>query len=56
MLVNSEEFTKELSLSSRNVKNISVKDVKKINPFSLIRFDKVIATKSANRKIEEYLT
>lgn len=46
---------KNLLLSARNLYTISVLNVKKINPISLINFNNIIVTISAFKKIEETL-
>jgi large subunit ribosomal protein L4 len=52
IIVNSEEFSEELYLSSRNVKNIAFLNTHEINPVDLICFDKIIITISALQQIE----
>jgi len=47
-----EEFTENLYLASRNLKNIAVSDSIGINPVSLVCFDKVIITEEAIKEIE----
>ena len=44
-----------LYLASRNLPKVEVREARKIDPVSLIKFDKVIITESAIRKIEEVL-
>lgn len=55
IIVSAEELTENFYLASRNVKNITVCDVQQANPVSLIRFEKVIMTKSALKQVEEHL-
>uniref|UniRef100_UPI003905AA24 50S ribosomal protein L4 n=1 Tax=Francisella adeliensis TaxID=2007306 RepID=UPI003905AA24 len=50
-----EEFTENLYLSSRNLKNVAVCDSVEINPVSLICFENVVVTKKAIKEIEEKL-
>lgn len=50
-----EEFTENLYLSSRNLKNVAVCDSVEINPVSLICFENVVVTKNAIKEIEEKL-
>jgi large subunit ribosomal protein L4 len=55
IIVSAEELTENFYLASRNVKNITVCNVQQANPVSLIRFEKVIMTKSALKQVEEHL-
>lgn len=55
-LVISEEVSKELYLSSRNVPHAEVRDVEGIDPVSLVAYDKVVITVPALKKIEEVLS
>ncbi|WP_240402932.1 50S ribosomal protein L4 [Fangia hongkongensis] len=55
IVVAPEEFTEELYLASRNVKNVAVCDAQEINPVALMCFDKVIMTQSALKQVEERL-
>ena len=50
-----EEFTEELYLASRNIKNVAVVDSHEINPVALMCFDKVIMTQEAVKQVEERL-
>jgi len=50
-----EEFTENLYLSSRNLKNIAVCDSMDINPVSLMCFQNIVITKKAIKEIEEKL-
>lgn len=52
IIVNPEEFSEELYLSSRNIKNIAFLNTHEINPVDLICFDKIIITISALQQIE----
>lgn len=54
-LIITEEVSENLYLASRNLHKIDVRDVQGIDPVSLIRFDKVVITVSALKKIEEVL-
>ena len=54
-LIVSEEVNENLYLASRNLHKVDVRDVSAIDPVSLIRFDKVVVTVSALKKIEEML-
>ena len=55
IVVGSEEFSEELYLASRNVKNVAVCDAQEVNPVALMCFDKVIMTQAAIKQIEERL-
>ena len=44
-----------LYLSARNIPNVQVQEVSHIDPVSLIRFEKVVMTESAIKKLEEVL-
>lgn len=55
IVVSDGEFTQNLYLASRNVRNVTVCDVEKINPVSLLHFEKVIITQSALKQVEERL-
>jgi len=50
-----EEFTENLYLSSRNLKNVAVCDSMDINPVSLMCFENIVVTKKAIKEIEEKL-
>ena len=54
-IVGAEEFSENLYLSSRNLKDVAVCDSAEINPVSLICFEKVVVTKKAIKEIEERL-
>jgi large subunit ribosomal protein L4 len=54
-LIVTEEVNDSLYLASRNLHKIDVRDVQAIDPVSLIRFEKVVMTVSALKKIEEAL-
>ncbi len=55
IVVSPEEFTEELYLASRNIKNVAVVDSQEINPVALMCFDKVIMTQEAVKQVEERL-
>jgi len=55
VLIVTEEVSENLYLSSRNLHKVDVRDVVGIDPVSLIRFEKVLVTVSALKKIEEML-
>ncbi|MFT4693670.1 MAG: large subunit ribosomal protein L4 [Francisella sp.] len=50
-----EEFTENLYLSSRNLKNVAVCDSMDVNPVSLMCFENIVVTKKAIKEIEEKL-
>ncbi|WIO74527.1 50S ribosomal protein L4 [Porticoccaceae bacterium LTM1] len=54
-LIVSAEVNENLYLASRNLHKVDVRDVQGIDPVSLIRFDKVVVTVDALKKIEEML-
>lgn len=54
-LIITEEVNKNLYLAARNLHKVDVRDVQAIDPVSLIRFDKVLITVSALKKVEEML-
>jgi len=55
VLIVSEEVSKNLYLSSRNLHKVDVRDVQGVDPVSLIRFEKVLVTVPALKKLEETL-
>ena len=55
VLIVSEDVSENLYLASRNLINVQVSDVAALDPVSLIRFDKVVATVAAIKRIEEWL-
>uniref|UniRef100_UPI0038BC0B9B 50S ribosomal protein L4 n=1 Tax=Francisella frigiditurris TaxID=1542390 RepID=UPI0038BC0B9B len=54
-VVGIEEFSENLYLSSRNLKNVAVCDSMDINPVSLMCFENVVVTEKAIKEIEEKL-
>lgn len=54
-LIVTEEVNENLYLAARNLHKIDVRDVQAIDPVSLIRFEKVVVTVSALKKIDEVL-
>ncbi|MDP5208403.1 50S ribosomal protein L4 [Microbulbifer sp. 2205BS26-8] len=54
-LIVTEAVSENLYLAARNLHRIDVRDVQAIDPVSLIRFDKVVITVAALKKIEEVL-
>ncbi len=55
VLILAEEVTQNLYLAARNLHKVDVRDVHGIDPVSLVRFDKVLVTVSALKKVEEML-
>jgi len=56
VIVTTKEFSKELYLASRNIKDISFCTSKSISPVSLMRFHKIFITQNAIREIEGQLS
>ena len=54
-LIVTSDFDQNIYLSSRNLINIEYTDAQHINPVSLVRYDKVIITADAVKKVEEML-
>ncbi|HEY3076754.1 MAG TPA: 50S ribosomal protein L4 [Burkholderiales bacterium] len=55
VLVITDEIDENLMLSSRNLPNIEILNVRHANPVSLVRSEKVLLTKAAMAKLEEML-
>ena len=55
VLIVAEDVSENLYLASRNLPKIDVRDVAGIDPVSLIKFEKVLITVSAIKKLEEWL-
>ncbi|MCK5889052.1 MAG: 50S ribosomal protein L4, partial [Methylococcales bacterium] len=55
ILIVADELTDNLILASRNIPYVTVSTVKGLDPVSLVNADKVIATESAIKEIEEQL-
>lgn len=55
VLILTEDVSENLYLSSRNLHKVEVSDVPGIDPVSLIRFEKVLVTVPALKKVEEML-
>lgn len=54
-LIVAEDIGENLYLASRNLHKVDVRDAHGIDPVSLIRFEKVVITVSALKKLEEVL-
>ncbi len=50
-----EEYKTKLCLAARNLPHVDVLDLREVNPLSLIRFDKVVATEGVLKALEERL-
>jgi large subunit ribosomal protein L4 len=55
VLIVVKELDENLYLSSRNVPNVAVKEASGVNPVQLLKFDTVLITVDALRKLEEGL-
>lgn len=55
VLIVSEDVAENLYLAARNLHKVDVRDVQGLDPVSLIRFEKVVVTVSALKKLEETL-
>ena len=55
VLIVTEDVDENLYLSVRNIPYIGICDVAALDPSSLVRFDKVMMTVNAARKVEEWL-
>ena len=53
VLIVVEEYKNKLCLAARNLPYVDVLDLREVNPLSLIRFDKVVATEGALKSLEE---
>ena len=54
-LIISDEPSKELVMSARNIKNVDVTDLTGLNPYSLLQHADIIITADAASKLEEVL-
>jgi large subunit ribosomal protein L4 len=55
VLIVSDKVDDNLFLSARNLKNVDVADVRRVDPVGLIRFEKVLMTVPAVKQLEEVL-
>ncbi|UTA47421.1 50S ribosomal protein L4 [Simiduia sp. 21SJ11W-1] len=55
VLIVTEELNMNLYLAARNLHKVDVRDAQGVDPVSLIRFDKVVVTVPALKKLEEML-
>ncbi|WP_297325154.1 50S ribosomal protein L4 [Nitrosomonas sp.] len=56
VLVIIDEINENLYLSARNIPHVAVVEVKNVDPVSLLRFEKILITKSGLKKFEELLS
>jgi len=56
VLILVDQYDRDLCLAARNLRNVDVLDLREINPVSLLRFEKVLATKAAMKGLEAQLT
>jgi len=56
VLIVAEDVDENLYLAARNLSRVDVRDASAIDPVSLISFEKVVVTKAALKKIDEWLT
>jgi len=56
VLLITENVDENLYLATRNLPNVSVRDIGSIDPLSLVRFDKVLLTLPVLKRIEEVLS
>ncbi|NOR18453.1 MAG: 50S ribosomal protein L4 [Xanthomonadales bacterium] len=55
VLILVDKYKTKVCLAARNMPNVDVLDLREINPVSLVRFDKVVATEAALKALEEQL-
>ncbi len=55
VLIVVKEIDENLYLSSRNIPNVAVKEASSVNPVQLLKYDNVLMTVDALRKLEEVL-
>ncbi len=53
VLIVVEEYKNKLCLAARNLPYVDVLDLREVNPLSLIRFDKIVATEAVLKTLEE---
>ena len=56
VLILVDSYKTKLCLAARNLPYVDVLDLREINPVSLIRFDKVVATEAALKALQEQLS
>jgi len=55
VLIIKDEIDENLFLAARNLPAVDVRDTETLDPVSLIRFEKVLMTVPALRRLEEWL-
>lgn len=55
-LIITDEISDNLYLSARNVPRVDIVDTQEINPFTLVGYEKVLMTRGAVKKVEEWLS
>jgi large subunit ribosomal protein L4 len=55
VLILVDKYKTKVCLAARNMPNVDVLDLREVNPVSLVRFDKVVATEAALKALEEQL-
>jgi large subunit ribosomal protein L4 len=55
VLIITDEVSKDLYLSTRNLPKVEVIDTKEVNPYALIGFDQVLVTRAAIPRLEAWL-
>ena len=48
-----EEYKTKICLAARNLPHVDILDLREVNPVSLVRFDKLVATEAALKALEE---
>ena len=56
VLILVDQYDNNLCLSARNLPSVDVLDLREINPVSLLRYDRVLATKAAVKGLDEQLS
>lgn len=56
VLILVDEYDRNLCLSARNLPGVDVLDLREINPISILRYDRVLATKAALKGLEGQLS
>jgi len=51
-----DNYDENLCLSARNLPSVDVLDLREVNPVSLLRYDRILATKAALKGLEEQLS
>ena len=55
VLILVDKYKTKVCLAARNMPHVDVLDLREVNPVSLVRFDKVVATEAALKALEEQL-